>query len=64
MPLNRGPDEPPVPRRRRRAVGPPGAAPHEDSGLRLLADPGESVPDDVAAREEELRRDVPPHHGG
>ena len=59
------PGPPVAPRRRRRAVGPLGAAPSQDGGLRLLAEPdgAATVDDDAAARDEDLRRDVPPHHG-
>jgi hypothetical protein len=42
-------------------VGPPGAAPTRDSGPPVLTDRDEQ-PD--AGRDEQLRREVPPHHGG
>ena len=56
------PDAAPAPRRRRRAVGPPGAAPSRDSGRQLLQEPERAQPED--AQDEHLRREVPPHHGG
>lgn len=47
-------------RRRRRAVGPPGARPSQEPDLRLDPLPTPSGGDD----DERLRREVPPHHGG
>jgi len=46
------------PRRRRRAVGPPGAPAGEDPGLDLAREPAPTPGDD----DERLRRDQPPHH--
>ena len=52
-------------RRRRRAVGPTGAAPSAQVRLPLLDEPAtDGAVDEAAARDEDLRRDVPPHHGG
>lgn len=48
-----------APRRRRRAVGPPGARPSTAADLDVLApEPTRPAPDD----DERLRREVPPHH--
>jgi hypothetical protein len=52
-----------APRRRRRAVGPPGAPVSEGGDLAVLSEPDAPAREEVA-RDEELRRDVPPHHGG
>ena len=48
-----------APRRRRRAVGPPGARPAQEPDL-ALRDPAPDAPPDDDAR---LLREVPPHHG-
>lgn len=48
----------PRPRRRRRAVGPPGAQPSQEPDLAL--DEDVPVPPDD---DERLLREVPPHHG-
>ena len=53
------PDHRPRPRRRRRAVGPPGAQPSQEPDL-ALRDPAPELPPDDDAR---LLREVPPHHG-
>jgi hypothetical protein len=45
-------------------MGPRGAAPTRDSDLRVLAEPDEPATADLASRDEHLRREVPPHHGG
>ncbi len=50
-------EDPPRTRRRRRAVGPPGATPTQEPVVDLPAEYSEEA-DDV----ERLRRDVPPHH--
>jgi hypothetical protein len=52
------PQDLPVPRRRRRAVGPPGARPAQEPALDVGEEPP-SPPDD----DERLLREVPPHHG-
>jgi hypothetical protein len=54
------PHPPAAPRRRRRAVGPPGARPSQDPGLDLLEPAPLPPPTDD---DERLRREVPPHHG-
>ena len=56
----RNAERPAAPRRRRRAVGPPGARPSTAADLDVLApEPQAPAPDD----DERLRREVPPHHG-
>jgi hypothetical protein len=35
-----------------------------DTDLRVLAEPDEPATADLASRDEHLRREVPPHHGG
>lgn len=59
--MGSGPDEGAArPRRRRRAVGPPGARPSTAAELDVLSpEPERPAPDD----DERLRREVPPHHG-
>jgi hypothetical protein len=52
--------EPPTPRRRRRAVGPPGARPGQEPDLDVREPPPAPRPEDD---DERLRREVPPHHG-
>ena len=47
-------------RRRRRAVGPPGALPGEEPRLDVDAADDEAPPPDD---DERLLREVPPHHG-
>jgi hypothetical protein len=64
VPLDEPPPEQARPRRRRRAVGPPGAARPRDSDLRVLAEPDEPGRPTPAGEDEHLRREVPPHHGG
>ncbi len=55
------PEPDPVrPRRRRRAVGPPGARPAEEPALDLRPAETEQPPVDD---DERLLREVPPHHG-
>lgn len=55
------PDQDPLPRRRRRrAVGPPGARPECDSSLEALAT---DSPAPATEADDHLRREVPPHHG-
>ena len=46
-------------RRRRRAVGPPGARPAQEPALDLRPEPEQPPADD----DERLLREVPPHHG-
>jgi hypothetical protein len=52
-------EQPPAPRRRRRAVGPPGARPAAEPRLDLRQPEAEPAADD----DERLLREVPPHHG-
>lgn len=53
-------DQPPAPRRRRRAVGPAGARPSQEPDRSLAEQARDAgTPDD----DERLRREVPPHHG-
>lgn len=54
-------EQTPAPRRRRRAVGPPGARPTTGAGL--IAVSPERVRPEQHDDDERLRRDVPPHHG-
>lgn len=58
--MSQSPPSPPAGRRRRRAVGPPGAAPAQEPRLELdRADPETPAAED----DERLLREVPPHHG-
>jgi len=50
----------PAGRRRRRAVGPPGARPTQEPDLDLPVPPPAASPGED---DERLRREVPPHHG-